>query len=962
MEFERLMTLLRATVSGPRAIETASIYRAFPLKLSFSSYNAGLDWVKGQYTTLGLQAEKINFPADGKTTFGDRHFPLAWDIEEGWLKFDPSSGSGVGATSPSDLLASYQEDPYGIVPFSADSRGEQSGLLVPASDIKAGRKPAGDRHLVVLFDRNPTPLDVQWAIENGCKAIAGCYKIEPSNSVAYQARRWFNAMFGEGQIDERSQTLPGYSLSPSRVVELLEICKQKGPIPVRYLMRSHTYAGTLGAVLATLEGEDPQAKAMMLSAHGYEPNASNNVSGVAICLEAARLLTHLIGQGVLPKPQRSIKFFHGLETWGLYAYAVRNPEKMKQVLCGLTIDGIGTFDRNNVREVIELGRCPNLHASFWHALVERFVSESSRQLGLRYELSNYSFSTNDDMANDPLFGPAWDIMRGSIWCKGGGFYHSNADTIEFLSPERMAECAVLAAASAYTVASAGREAASAFAELACQDALKQYTGACAALVNGVAVDREAIIEKGLALKAYNQTVIPVMTAAIESVDELVTAEEREEFRIQIRPLSDRFKKAANGLTSGMLDTLAASLGGQPKAIFKSEPTPVEKELAMRVPTRRLPGVLGLGTLSKEARMNEAVPLAGRYADEYWNFMAPTYIWFDGRRTVLDAALAHYISSVDGKKVSRKQRLTVIEQFQTMTRFLEKYGYLDVRQVPPPPVVTRQTIIDGLRVIGIKAGDLVMVHSSLSQFGTVEGGPDAVIDALMEVVTPAGVLAMPAFSNSVDDSEIKPAFDPASTTAFTGIISNTFWRRSGVLRNAQPTHSLAAWGSRADEFLKTDNLDDTFDWNGPWGRLYRWDGKIINFGETMGATTYMHALEAWFLGYLSRAYARIKDGEGEKQVCIHNYPDGCRGGWYGLRRTAAYFQRLQSKGLYRETKIGNAAALTIRVRDMTRELHSLFQEDPAVFLHKKGCLFCAQRRAQLKDWIVPDRLPGDTRIV
>jgi hypothetical protein len=48
-------------------------------------------------------------------------------------------------------------------------------------------------------------------------------------------------------------------------------------------------------------------------------------------------------------------------------------------------------------------------------------------------------------------------------------------------------------------------------------------------------------------------------------------------------------------------------------------------------------------------------------------------------------------------------------------------------------VTKEEIKRGLEKLGLKTGSIVMVHSSLSSFGYVEGGADAVIDALFEVV-------------------------------------------------------------------------------------------------------------------------------------------------------------------------------------------------------------------------------------
>ena len=54
----------------------------------------------------------------------------------------------------------------------------------------------------------------------------------------------------------------------------------------------------------------------------------------------------------------------------------------------------------------------------------------------------------------------------------------------------------------------------------------------------------------------------------------------------------------------------------------------------------------------------------------------------------------------------------------------------------------------LRALGIRLDDTLMVHSSLSALGHVEGGPETVVDALREAVGPGGTLIVPAFRDSV----------------------------------------------------------------------------------------------------------------------------------------------------------------------------------------------------------------------
>jgi aminoglycoside 3-N-acetyltransferase len=55
-----------------------------------------------------------------------------------------------------------------------------------------------------------------------------------------------------------------------------------------------------------------------------------------------------------------------------------------------------------------------------------------------------------------------------------------------------------------------------------------------------------------------------------------------------------------------------------------------------------------------------------------------------------------------------------------------------------------------RRLGLKEGMTVIVHSSLSSLGFVCGGPVAVVQALMKVVTEEGTLVMPAFSPDYSD--------------------------------------------------------------------------------------------------------------------------------------------------------------------------------------------------------------------
>jgi aminoglycoside 3-N-acetyltransferase len=140
-------------------------------------------------------------------------------------------------------------------------------------------------------------------------------------------------------------------------------------------------------------------------------------------------------------------------------------------------------------------------------------------------------------------------------------------------------------------------------------------------------------------------------------------------------------------------------------------------------------------------------------------------------------------------------------------------------------------------LGLRKGLDLMVHSSLSSFGPVIGGADAVIDALLNVIGPAGTLMMPSFNHGQ-----AKVFDPNTTPSNNGEIPDTFWRRPGVLRSLYPTHSLAAFGPKAGRWTE-GHLESR--WMGPespLGRLVHDGGYIVLLGVNHNSNTSYHVAE------------------------------------------------------------------------------------------------------------------------
>ena len=134
----------------------------------------------------------------------------------------------------------------------------------------------------------------------------------------------------------------------------------------------------------------------------------------------------------------------------------------------------------------------------------------------------------------------------------------------------------------------------------------------------------------------------------------------------------------------------------------------------------------------------------------------------------------------------------------------------------------------------------MVHSSLSSFGKVEGGAEAVIKALMELVGPKGTVLMPSFNHNAPFSPSGPGvYDPKDTPCINGRIPDTFWRMEGVYRSLDPTHPFSAYGHDAERYTKNHHLTLTMGEESPLGLITFDGGYQINIGTTHNTTTAKH---------------------------------------------------------------------------------------------------------------------------
>lgn len=158
--------------------------------------------------------------------------------------------------------------------------------------------------------------------------------------------------------------------------------------------------------------------------------------------------------------------------------------------------------------------------------------------------------------------------------------------------------------------------------------------------------------------------------------------------------------------------------------------------------------------------------------------------------------------------------------------------------------TKEDLIQNLREMGIQPTDALMVHSSMKSIGPVEGGADTVVDAFMEYLSD-GLFMTPTHTWAQMSMEYN-IFDPKTEPACVGIIPNIFRTREGVCRSLHPTHSIAAYGKMAEEYVKGEEFATTpCPPDGCWYRLRNVKAKILLIGVTHARNTYIHSVEEVF---------------------------------------------------------------------------------------------------------------------
>lgn len=154
-----------------------------------------------------------------------------------------------------------------------------------------------------------------------------------------------------------------------------------------------------------------------------------------------------------------------------------------------------------------------------------------------------------------------------------------------------------------------------------------------------------------------------------------------------------------------------------------------------------------------------------------------------------------------------------------------------------------TMLDDLNAIGVREGDLLIVHSSFKSLGLTEASSTDVIRTLIESTGSDGTLMMPTFTYCYSGIWGVKHFNPETTpSVFMGILPETLRAYPRALRSASPTYSVAALGKYAKALTECKKDTGGLGPGSSFEDAYRLGAKILLIGVGNNRNSMIHYAE------------------------------------------------------------------------------------------------------------------------
>ncbi|MDE2888354.1 MAG: AAC(3) family N-acetyltransferase [Gemmatimonadota bacterium] len=765
-----VLPLLHASTDGKRVLEDVRAVVATDRWNSFDRFRETTGYLVSRFEESGAKAEVHTMRTGGSIGSGRWIIHRAADVRS----------ATMDVIHPvKKRILDYSENPWHVIQWSGATPpgGMENELVVVDTREDLSRIPRGGLGGRVVLTR----MDPRGMLRSFAEAGAAAVVTDHPVPNLPDATAWTKFGWGGVPIQDAAIQMVGLVLSENQGKRLRGLLGRHGSLTVRTDVDIRHYAGTHDQVSGVVPGAaDPQDEVWAL-AHSAEPGAIDNASGVALCLEIARVLEQLIAAGKLPRPRRTIRLLCAYECHGFFKY-LEDTQRLQTPLAGVVIDSVGSKP-SVCGGRIEWHATIPMSAGFVDRLGETILTETLRLRNPGYRLFMEPFQpTSDTLIGDPKYGfPCpWLTTHHHKPERGFDAYHSSADTPNLLSTRGLAACATAMAGYLYWLADAGT-----------QEILDVAAEETARTVGRLTGESASVAQAEYEREQHR--------VILEKLERWMWGGERRDVLARFADHEREVREAARSASRGKRRTRRRRVEG-----------------GDRIPRRtRLLSPIGENTPPE---------IAGRINGK--GLSAWALFWADGNRTL------HEISQAVASETGNAVRIEhVIAYFEAHAEL----GYVEL--IEESERVTREFLMKDLAALGLARGMDIMVHSSLSSIGHVVGGADTVIEALLAVIGKRGTLMMPSFNHRAAQ-----VYNPMTTPTTNGAIPDAFWRRPDAVRSDHPTHAVAAVGPRAEAFCRDHSKKGLWTPDSPIGQFVHGNGHIVLLGVDHNATTAYHVAE------------------------------------------------------------------------------------------------------------------------
>lgn len=760
-----------------------NLYR-FERRQTFPAYQAAANYVYDLLKQEGFEAEYLDFPADGVTTYQDKITPIGWDAENMRLTV---LSDVPGLKDP--IIADFASNPLSVAKHSVSTPPEGiTTRLVTETQMKAGADVTG---AFVLLERDTFPgkAPVKMLLDLGAVGWVSDFLEKPLETP--QSVTWVNAATENNSwhVQAGDRDFIGFQITPETGLALRSAC-QKGEVMVHAFSDGRRYESTLPAVTGLLPGEDPRE--IWMCSHLYEPLIDDNNTGVIGSIAILKALRTLAQEGKI-RLKYSVRVVLASEMYGFAAVAEKYGGDLSKVtIGGINTDGMfGSTDKTRTigfrtREAAD-------HPGFAGNILMHMTNAHMRAKNpaYRFNVTDHNYS-DDCFMNDATVG--LPTIWLAYWSEEG--YHHDSYQDETI----------------FDVESCG-----------------MHVGFVGDWVRAMAAMTEEEVDDLLpaALEMARKNMA-------EAVKQLVRPGTDCKARMEFIYNRERCRIENLGLW-GKPESIAAALAEltMPEQVEAPEDEEISAQTWYNYTadftfgrlTRGFPHDLVKAPHDRRESMPGSI-INVRLADLLSRM--------DGEKS-----MKTLIDEIDWDRGSIMDEETVESYLHTCI-MLAEYGYLSMEH---RNALSAADLYEAVRAAGVEEGDTVLVMSDLKNLGYLYAGSETIIAAMLGAVGDDGTFLAPAFADSCiysgGQTNRSYAFRPYDTRPDGALRDKTLcWRslaatmsdKEDVFRSGHPTHEWFAMGADAEALVSGHGFTDApAGETSPMAKALEKGGKILFIG-------------------------------------------------------------------------------------------------------------------------------------